>query len=199
MPTGYTSAVADGTITTLREFALRCARAFGATISMRDEPMDAPIPAYFPASSPYHREHVAKAYARLQRLKRMSPIEAQREMQQRHAEDMAYWRRRTTENAQQQARYKTVLAHAIAWSPPADEHQSLKEFMVRQLRESSEFDDDSRYLKMPRLGRWPEWLVDQVAKTERDIAYHAKHQAEDTLRAIRNTAWIRDLRESLPL
>ena len=43
MPTGYTADIQDGKITTLREYALSCARAFGALIMMRDDPHDAPI------------------------------------------------------------------------------------------------------------------------------------------------------------
>jgi hypothetical protein len=40
MPTGYTAGVADGTITEFREYALLCARAFGACIMLRDEPVE---------------------------------------------------------------------------------------------------------------------------------------------------------------
>ena len=39
MPTGYTCHIEDGTVTTLRQYALTCARAFGACASMRDEPL----------------------------------------------------------------------------------------------------------------------------------------------------------------
>ena len=35
MPTGYTAAVCSGEITEIKDFALSCARAFGALITMR--------------------------------------------------------------------------------------------------------------------------------------------------------------------
>jgi hypothetical protein len=47
MPTGYTAAVADGTITEFPDFAMQCARAFGTLVLMRDEPQDAAIPEKF--------------------------------------------------------------------------------------------------------------------------------------------------------
>lgn len=40
MPTGYTADIKDGI--TFRDFALRCARAFGATIMQRDEDISIP-------------------------------------------------------------------------------------------------------------------------------------------------------------
>lgn len=55
MPTGYTASVADGTTTTLRAFALQCARAFGATVTMRDDPMSAEIPERFEPGGFYRR------------------------------------------------------------------------------------------------------------------------------------------------
>lgn len=45
MPTGYTAAIKYGI--TFKEFALDCARNFGACISMRDEPRETPIPDEF--------------------------------------------------------------------------------------------------------------------------------------------------------
>jgi hypothetical protein len=43
MPTAYTSGILDGKITTFPQFAKQCTRAFGATIHMRDDHMDAEI------------------------------------------------------------------------------------------------------------------------------------------------------------
>lgn len=53
MPTGYTYPVCEGKITEFPDFALSCARAFGALISMREEPMDAPLPDEIAASTNY--------------------------------------------------------------------------------------------------------------------------------------------------
>lgn len=52
MPTGYTAAIKDGI--TFQEYALSCARAFGALISMREESSDAPIPDAL-EMSPYYQ------------------------------------------------------------------------------------------------------------------------------------------------
>ena len=43
MPTGYTEGIIDGKTETFQDFAKQCMRAFGATIHMRDEDMEAEI------------------------------------------------------------------------------------------------------------------------------------------------------------
>jgi hypothetical protein len=47
MPTGYTDCVRSGEVTEFADFAMKCARAFGACIEMRDEPSGTPIPEAF--------------------------------------------------------------------------------------------------------------------------------------------------------
>ncbi len=59
MPTGYTAAVQNGTVTRFADFAMNCARAFGALVELRDE-MDAPIPDTFKPST-HHSESLKKA------------------------------------------------------------------------------------------------------------------------------------------
>ena len=48
MPTGYTAVIEDGC--TFKEYVMTCARAFGATISMREEPLSKEIPEKFEVS-----------------------------------------------------------------------------------------------------------------------------------------------------
>lgn len=47
MPTGYTADVQSGKVTDFAEYAMNCARAFGALVLMRDDPSDADIPERF--------------------------------------------------------------------------------------------------------------------------------------------------------
>jgi len=50
MPTGYTLDLYDGKNITFKEFVMKCAGAFGALISMKDESLDAPIPEHLEPS-----------------------------------------------------------------------------------------------------------------------------------------------------
>ena len=66
----YTYELVDKKLT-FPQFAMRCARAFGALIEMRDDSMDAPIPDEF-SPSDYHVKAKAKAEETLKRLRSIS-------------------------------------------------------------------------------------------------------------------------------
>ncbi|MBO6267553.1 MAG: hypothetical protein J6N19_00245, partial [Clostridium sp.] len=74
MPTGYTCFIEDGKITTAKGFLLLCARAFGACIEMRDEPLSEPIPEKFNGDDTY-RLWLEDAKTELSKLKAMSQDE----------------------------------------------------------------------------------------------------------------------------
>lgn len=74
MPTGYTASVQDGKITEFRDFAMQCARAFGATITMRDDPSDAPIPEAFEPEN-YNAKRLIEAQEEIARLNAMTDDE----------------------------------------------------------------------------------------------------------------------------
>lgn len=67
MATGYTHPVAEGTVTDFATFALDCARAFGALITIRDDPPGTPIPDEFTPST-WNAEAKEGAEARLAEL-----------------------------------------------------------------------------------------------------------------------------------
>ena len=80
MPTGYTAWIEEGA--TFEEFILGCARAFGACISMRDEPLSKQIPEQFKESS-YDKEKVQEYIELLKKYESMTieqaEIEAEKE------------------------------------------------------------------------------------------------------------------------
>lgn len=75
MPSGYTSDIYEGKDISGKDFILKCARAFGATIMMRDEPLDKEIPVFEPST--YYIEVLEKAKNELEKYKKMSTEEAE--------------------------------------------------------------------------------------------------------------------------
>ena len=71
MPTGYTMILTEEKEIDFKEFALRCARNFGALIMMRDEPMDKEIPEEFPVSD-YHSKKLNECMEQLEQFKALS-------------------------------------------------------------------------------------------------------------------------------
>lgn len=159
--------------------------------------MSTEIPERFEPSG-FYRGKMEQTLARLRHLQTLSPIEAQREMQQKHSTAMARWREQSWDDARQRVRYLAMIDAVCDWEPPTPDHRGLRSFMLMQLHESFTFDCGGQHLQMPRLQRWPEWLAEQITKAERDIDYYAEHQVAENERAATRTAWVRELRASLP-
>lgn len=195
MPTGYTAAVGDGKVTEFADFAMTCARAFGALIDMREAAPDAPIPDEFPVDDYGMKAWIADNN-RLNELRAMTPDEAERQAGMAYNNALVRYRERQRERAATQARYEAMLDQALAWQPPTPDHVEMKNFMVQQLQESIRFDCGYE-IPMPTRQTGGEWLGEELAAAERSAERHAKQHEEAVERAEQRGAWVRALRESL--
>lgn len=195
MPTGYTAGVQDGKVTSFAEFAMNCARAFGALVELRDAP-SAPIPQKFKPSS-YHEKALADAQATLKDLHGMSDTAADVAASKEYRDAISGWDQTERENTQSRNRYNAMLAQVITWNPPSPDHVELKKFMVQQLTESLKFDCGDRNDWKPKRLNGSAWLEKKIASTERGVEYHTKGLADDIKRAEERTQWVQQLRDSL--
>lgn len=195
MPTGYTSAVADGKITDLRSFALLCARGMGALVMMRDEPYDAPIPERFEPSD-YYAKRLAEAKAERDRLYAMSDDEAEQAARASYAEKVAAKEKWLADKRERRARYLSMIEKVERWQRAPD---GLKEFMLDQLRQSMEHDcpENCLYYNEPIQLSGPEWKRDQLQRIGEEILRSASEQAMEVERTEGRNAWIAQLRASL--
>jgi hypothetical protein len=183
--------VGDGKITTLREFALRCARGMGACIMMRDEPWDAPIPERFEPSLDYHKRELAKATELLKDADDLSDDEcasrAKSDFEAAMASHATYQAKKEEENG----RYRAMLDAVEAWETEAE---GIKEFMSEQLRISI----DKHVSEAPKEMTGEEWRKETARKALWSIAYHEKEIAEEIHRTEMRNLWLAALRRSLP-
>lgn len=195
MPTGYTDTIYRGEPQTFSEFAMECARNFGALLSLRDSP-DAEVPEEFQPSD-YHARSLTEAQKHLDEIQALSVDECA----QRAADDRAAVELRIEEMERQavelRARYEAMLDEVEIWEPPTEEHRNLKSFMRDQLEQSIRFDCGTWRPNLPTLDPG-EWRDEQIARALKDIAYHSEQYAADVKRARERTAWVKALRESLP-
>lgn len=157
MPTGYTDDIKDGI--SFSTFALNCARAFGATITLRDESGGGEkIPDQFEPSD-YHSKALENAEAELLALHKMTPEACQEQCDVDYAADEAFRLDRLQRNKDQIDSYRSMLEQVKAWTPPSADHVGMKDFMIEQIESSIRFDDSSDYYGKPteRLSG-SEWL-----------------------------------------
>lgn len=199
VPTGYTSPVQNGKITTLRELAMYCARAFGACIDMRDEPMDKPVPDRFEPRTSYYDEKIAEERALIAELSNLSAQECERRAIADHADRLDSHKRYLAEKEQSRQRYQSMSDQVAAWRVP-EELSELRAFMLQQLGQSIDFDCSTKYVPSePAVRSGAAWLAETLAETRRNLAYHEEHRAAEIRHTEERNQWLVLLRASLDM
>jgi len=196
MPTGYTAKLVEQG-QTFQEFVLTCARAFGACISLRDEPNETPIPDKFEPST-YHAEQIKEAEEKLKSLKAMTLTQQLEFGMVEKDADNARYKEYIQKNTDENNRLTAMALMVGAWVPPTPEHTELKAFMLQQIKVSmSNSDYWDKQLKESEEKPVISYYEEAVATVERDIKYHTKELAEEIRRTDEQNEWVRKLRESI--
>lgn len=193
MPSGYTSTLHDGE-QSFPDFALTCARAFGALITLRDESIDAPIPDTIEPST-WAAEQAEKDRARIAEIEAWTEVEADDAAHRAWHSAWTRWNEQRIKTEARRARYQAMLTQVRAWQPPTAEHVEMKRFMVDQLTESLRWDCYETAEPTEMTGT--EYALAEVDRARRDLARHLDDQEQENERAAGRTAWIQALRQSL--
>lgn len=192
MPTGYT---ADLEGVTFPEFALRCARAFGALITLRDDPLGTPIPDQIEPSK-HHQNVLKKSFETLVDILSWDDVDIEAKAGIAYAEALKRQEKQKKDSNATRNRYEGMLTCVIHWTPPTSDHQGLKDFMLKQLRESIEF-DCSYEPPEPTVYSGQEYKHDRLCAILQNIEDGAKSYQKALKRSCERTEWIRSLRNSL--
>jgi hypothetical protein len=197
MPTGYTAAIKDGI--SFEQYALSCARAFGALVVTRDEPADAPIPNELEPSF-FNKKALEEAEEKLRILRLLSDEGCHREMEKERQGLIDSAQKQIADNNDLHCKYLHLLAQTKAYLPPSPDHEEFKKFMVDQIEQSIDFDCRGNYYT-DELKKFPasvgEWRNKKIDKLMQDISYHTKENAEEINMTNSRNLWIKQLRESL--
>lgn len=196
--TGYTHQLIEEK-QTLPEFALSCARAFGALVSMREERMDAAVPQRL-EPSPYYAIEIAENQASLYRLGNMSDQE-----RRLFALGKIHARRCEMREGLEKCRERidqmlAMLEKVEGWEPPTAEHVKLKSFMIQQLTDSINWEMPDYYKReIAALEQQSsdEWLQSYQEKLKDSLDYSYRAQAEEIERTEKRNEWLAALRRSL--
>jgi hypothetical protein len=196
MPTGYTASVQDGTITEFKDFALQCARAFGALVTMRDDPADAEIPEEFKPNK-FYQEHLDEARTALAEFEALDEIGVREAAATSNQRAVERYRNCLDEKAETRRRYVAMLEKVAAWIPPSPEHEEMKKFMRDQLNQSIEFDCSTEYMEPPAQLTANEWLNKRREELQKSLKYAEEGLQKEIERCAQRNAWVKALRASL--
>lgn len=193
MPTGYTADIYDGKDISFSDFALKCARAFGACIEQRDDDLNDKPKLIEKTKDSYNIKKLEEA------KKWKKPTKAEFDVYVKL--QTAYCNEKIDKQNKLKASYQRMLDKANAWTPPTKEHEGLKKFMINQLTESMEFDCSNDYyqreLNNIKQLTYNEYVKDMRDRNKRDIEYHTNALKEDNERVDTRNAWISALYKSL--
>lgn len=199
MPTGYTAIVAKKENCTLEEYAMRCARNFGALIEMREEPMDAPIPEKFEIN-PFYKKELEAAEKELHDFEALPYAEKiavlERDYEQRVERYAKEAEKENEERRVLRGRYEAMLEKVNRWKAPTPDHENLRKFMIEQIEDCIE--PDCRKWN-PTIGDKEDCLnVDEHVNYLKRCARVARESYEKHVAGVEaRNKWLSDLRESL--
>ena len=196
MPTGYTHDIEKDDFT-FEEFALSCAKAFGACISMRDLPINTPIPDEFKAE-PYYQDKILETQKQIEKHLNLT-LEDWVELCNKDFEQKESHRIKSlNKNTKLLDNYKNMLGKVKDWNPPSSEHIGLKEFMTKQIEESIDFDCSIEYYSKPTVKVSVDiFKSETMTKLYKDLGYYTKNNEEEIKRVSQRNLWIKQLRDSL--
>ena len=199
MPTGYTADIAKGI--TFEQFALSCARAFGALVEMRDDPKDAPIPKELKASD-YNAKEAAKAIEEMRQIQSITPEACEAKAVKEYNEAIAYHKKAIKEQQDLKEKYEAMLIKAKAYQPPTKDHEGIKEFMVSQIEESIAWDCDNKDYHLKAIRNTTkqtgnQWRVNKLAELKQRAQTNQTAQDAENDRVKSRNKWLRDLRASI--
>lgn len=195
MPTGYTSYICDGKIDCGTDFIMICARAFGALVEMRDNPLDAIIPEEFKPSN-YHKEQIEKHKQQFERYSNMTIEEAEMLVEEEYKEELKRKSDYAIDKQSQKRKYIKVLNEVKNWEPPTKDHVELKKFAIEQIETSIEWDCyiyEEQIIKKSA----EEFINNRVQEAIENMAYHAKDWQKEIEIVKNRNLWIKQLRDSL--
>lgn len=200
MPTEYTRPIYEGEKDfTFEKFAMRCARNFNALSHLVDKPLDKEIDLekdFLPPT--FYKLMFEGAEEELQAFLDNPPTEEQlgREFEQEVKRRQECALAEVEKNTLMQERYAAMLEKAVEWQPPTPEHQGLKDFMIRQLKDSMDFDCA---LYMPEEMDREKYIQEHISPERliRRVSYY-REECEKEIRAYqRLKQWVKDLMDSL--
>ena len=200
MPTGYTAGVMDGTITEFKDYALQCARAFGALITLRDDPLSSDLPVLEVGG--YYATSLREAEKEVKRLSSMTLRQIETEFLKGKNRDIKYHTKRIKDQEKTRQRYEKILEEAKKFVAPTDEHTSYRDFLISQLEESLNWDCGSTYhqeqlAKAKKKRSAKAWHKEQLAEAKYQLKYAKKSLKEEIERVKSRNDWINQLRRAV--
>ena len=132
MPTGYTSYIKDGKITSGKEFLKLCTRTFGIAIDLKEESLDVPTPNHF-EPHPYYEKAYKDSLVSREKAYSMTLEEVKEDIISKYNDNKDRAEKTLEKYKDEDKKYLKVREEVEKWIPPTPEHENLKKFCLEQI------------------------------------------------------------------
>lgn len=199
--TGYTSQLIERNLD-FKQFALVCARAFGAFVEIRDEPLSSPLPDKITSDVSYEEERLSETKESLKRLTKMNKRQRIKYIKDKDVEYYNFIQNELVKDAKLIRQLTPVLIDAEKWEAPTSEHDGLKQFILSQLRGELEsanwsFDYYIKALNETKNTNYLERFNDILTRLKEDVERYDETIKDIIDRTENKNTWYQDLVSSL--
>lgn len=196
MPTGYTAGVRNGSVTSFRDYALLCARAFGACVTLRDEPLSTEIPEFQP--NEFYKNKLVEAERELADWERMTDEDRACEWERYAERQRVAKQERMIRYAEERARYTAMLEKVREFRPPTPDHEEYVKFLREQLEESIRWDcPDDYQCEYYQVEPYMEWVTNHYESLRHNVNFYAEEWFKEQERVRDRNKWVQDLKKAL--
>jgi hypothetical protein len=201
MPTGYTSTIKDGI--SFENFAIKCARNFGACIALRDESSDVlpTIDNIKFENNDYHQKQLEEAKSELLYCETCSDQDWKISFHKHLKTLFSHHKREISKSKKLLTQYNEMLAKVEDWIPPTHDHVELKKFMKNQLIVSIDHDCDISYHEDALISAAKltlrEYKENKMKTAKYNVSYRSREIKLDKQRNSKHVEWLKKLLDSL--
>lgn len=180
--TGYTSLIAQGEITTAKDFLKVCLRAFGVLAEMRDEPLSVNIPTQIEKNDFYSKKK-EQAEKKLKELKAFFPKQWE-EMLKKEIKATKETLKKGEEKAEKERMLLDRLTREICGWQCDKEFRAVKNFALEQLGRTREETFLEVWQKLNTLENftWETFKKQKIEELEKETAYYEKKEQKEKKR-----------------
>jgi hypothetical protein len=198
MPTCFTIELCNND-QSFSDFVLGCAKAFGAFIEQRDDPINSlfkPTP-----TSTYAVESLERAKIKFDGLASMTDSMKIIFGSTRKKDEIIYYTDIINKNLKISVRINAMLDKVNSWEPPTADHNKLKEFMISQLTDTLGYDGKvDPYIKELRIAEQKDELSyynEELVNASKDVEYYSDMISKEVNQNTDRNAWITELYQSI--
>lgn len=205
MPTGYTADICDGKNVSLKDFAMDCARAFTpfARIQEDSDGDENAVSEQVASRLEWFKRNIEEEEKEIEKINAIPDEEISQIIRKQRTDEISHITENIIKVKDLKQRYENMLKQVVAWNPPTEKHNELKNFMISQLEKSIEFDC--------KLDYYEEWLQEVLDKNLATVEEYKQTFISTSLKSIdrykekidkensqlkNNVEWIKELRES---